>query len=61
MTVDAFAKRPSAERAEAFNETAARMGVAAAVIIEKDFWVAWTLKRLFGLENTPKLIFKGGT
>lgn len=59
--MDAFAKLPPAERAEVFTETAARMGLAAAVIVEKDFWAAWTLKRLFALKNTPKMIFKGGT
>jgi len=59
--VDVFANLPPAERAEAFNETAARLGLAAAVIVEKDFWVAWTLKQLFALKNTPKMIFKGGT
>jgi hypothetical protein len=36
---------PSA-RAELFSETAARLGVADA-IVEKDFWVCWVLKQLF--------------
>jgi len=32
------------------------------VIIEKDFWVCWILKRLFELPNPPaSLVFKGGT
>ena len=31
-------------------------------IIEKDFWVVWTLDRLFSLpELKPHLTFKGGT
>lgn len=31
-------------------------------IIEKDFWVCWTLKQLFTLPTLgPNLIFKGGT
>ncbi len=31
-------------------------------IIEKDFWVCWILKRLFGLDDLKDhLIFKGGT
>lgn len=59
--MDAFANLPPAERAEAFTETAARMGLAAAVIVEKDFWVAWSLNQLFALKNTPRMIFKGGT
>lgn len=33
-----------------------------AVIVEKDFWVCWTLKELFRLPELGKhLIFKGGT
>src|SRR5258708_32643115 len=32
------------------------------VIVEKDFWVCWTLKELFGLSAIGEhLIFKGGT
>lgn len=35
----------------------------ASIIIEKDFWVCWTLKRLFELQkgDAPTLVFKGGT
>lgn len=33
-----------------------------AVSVEKDFWVCWTLRELFGLpEIGPRLTFKGGT
>ncbi|QPB22320.1 nucleotidyl transferase AbiEii/AbiGii toxin family protein (plasmid) [Rhizobium sp. 007] len=34
-----------------------------AIPIEKDFWVCWTLKRLFGLQekDAATLVFKGGT
>lgn len=34
-----------------------------AAIIEKDFWVCWSLKRLFGLPKgaSATLVFKGGT
>lgn len=60
--MDAFARENAKTRAEVFNETAARMGLGAPIIIEKDFWVCWTLKRVFELE-APKanIIFKGGT
>jgi predicted nucleotidyltransferase component of viral defense system len=52
---------PIAERTELFQETANRRGVAIQ-IIEKDFWVCWTLKNLFELpEIGTHLIFKGGT
>ena len=30
-------------------------------IVEKDFWVCWTLYHVFRLEGLPRLIFKGGT
>lgn len=30
-------------------------------VIEKDFWVTWTLKRLFSITEFPGLLFKGGT
>jgi hypothetical protein len=52
----------SVERQKAlFRETADRMGIASPVITEKDFWVCWILKRLFGLSGLPSIMFKGGT
>ena len=30
-------------------------------IIEKDFWVCWTLEQLFASRLVDNLIFKGGT
>jgi hypothetical protein len=50
------------DRAALFRQTGAELGLAD-MIIEKDFWVCWTLKRLFGLggDGKPGLIFKGGT
>ena len=30
-------------------------------VIEKDFWVCWTLSHLFKLKGIPDLVFKGGT
>lgn len=59
--MDSIAKGSAKERAELFSETAARKGIQAG-LIEKDFWVCWTLKRLFGLASLKdKIIFKGGT
>ena len=50
------------EREDLFRETAARDGRFNALIVEKDFWVCWTLKILFELpELSDFLIFKGGT
>ncbi len=40
-----IAQMPAQARAEIFAETADRKGLAEA-IIEKDFWVCWTLKQL---------------
>jgi hypothetical protein len=48
-------------RAELFDETADRMGISGA-IVEKDFWVCWTLKQIFSIEQfRERLLFKGGT
>lgn len=54
------AVQPPDDRAALFGETAARRGVAAA-IVEKDFWVCFTLHHLFGLSFRPTVLFKGGT
>lgn len=59
--MDDFARLSPAERAPYIRETAARMNISE-VIVEKDFWVCWTLKQLFSLEGiADHLIFKGGT
>ena len=59
--MDTFVKLPPDERQTYFQETAARLGVSAA-IVEKDFWVCWTLQELFALPGIGShLIFKGGT
>jgi hypothetical protein len=48
-------------RAELFRETADRMGLSEAVV-EKDFWVCWTLRQIFTIEQfKERLLFKGGT
>lgn len=49
------------ERRELFDVTAARMGIGGR-LVEKDFWVCWTLRRLFALSGIGEhLTFKGGT
>ncbi|RUV80206.1 nucleotidyl transferase AbiEii/AbiGii toxin family protein, partial [Mesorhizobium sp. M1A.F.Ca.IN.020.32.1.1] len=60
--MDKVALLPAPDRSALFGETGAARGVAN-TIIEKDFWVCWTLRRLFELskEDAPTLIFKGGT
>ena len=60
--MDKVALLSTDDRAALFGETGARRGVAN-TIIEKDFWVCWSLRRLFGLPKgaTASLVFKGGT
>lgn len=50
------------QRNELFALTAERRGMGSVAVVEKDFWVCWTLKRLFEHpELSQLLIFKGGT
>lgn len=61
LSMENFANDTPELRDEAFQETAAQLGMSKA-IIEKDFWVCWSLKQLFALPSFGKqLIFKGGT
>lgn len=59
--MDDFARFAPAERRDIINEAAIAMGVDF-TIVEKDFWVCWTLRSLFTLsaQHAP-LVFKGGT
>jgi len=59
--MDSVARLSSVELRELFIQTAAIKGMTPA-IIEKDFWVCWTLGRLFSHPELSKLLmFKGGT
>jgi hypothetical protein len=59
--MNSVAGLPTAERVILFQETAQRRGLAP-LIIEKDFWVCWTLRQFFDLSGVGEhLIFKGGT
>ena len=59
--MDDFAKLKPEERRIYFEGTAASRNIQAQ-IVEKDFWVCWTLKELFRLPTIGgHLIFKGGT
>jgi Nucleotidyl transferase AbiEii toxin, Type IV TA system len=59
--VDDVARLPLADRTDLFVATASRRALSPA-IIEKDFWVCWSLKRIFTLPDPPAgLLFKGGT
>lgn len=59
--MDDIARLPLIDRIDLFMASARKRGLTPA-IIEKDFWVCWTLKRLFTLPAPPAgLLFKGGT
>jgi len=48
--MEQFANDAPELRDEAFQETAAQLGISKA-IIEKGFWVCWSLKQLFALPS----------
>lgn len=59
--MESVARLSPAERRDLFAETAVRRGMTPA-IVEKDFWVCWTLGRLFAQPDLSRLLmFKGGT
>ena len=59
--MDEIALLKKADREALFQRTAARKKINP-MIIEKDFWVCWTLGKLFSHTEISKLlIFKGGT
>ncbi len=59
--MDAFAQSSPEDRRAGFVQTAAARRLDP-IIVEKDFWVCWTLKELFRLPDIGEhLIFKGGT
>lgn len=50
------------DKIEYFTEATRRSEkIKSPVIIEKDFWVCWTLDQIFKSELAPHVIFKGGT
>ena len=59
--MNGVARRDKPFRRELFEEAASRRRLQAA-IVEKDFWVCWTLQQLFSMPGLGgRLIFKGGT
>lgn len=59
--MDDVARLSPGDRGDLFQASAAKRGVNA-IVIEKDFWVCWLLKRLFLLPDLPAgVVFKGGT
>ncbi len=59
--MESVARWPESDRRDLFEQTGANRGMSSA-IAEKDFWVCWTLGRLFACEELKtKIMFKGGT
>ena len=59
--MDEFARRPAEDRRAFIDEAAARRDLTP-IIIEKDFWVCWTLRRLIMCPDLAgHMTFKGGT
>ena len=61
--MDGVAQASPKDRADLFQQATIQLQPARSpVIIEKDFWVCWTLRRVFEVMRfQPQLIFKGGT
>ena len=60
--MDKIAKASATDRANFFEDVHGKRPEIEAAIVEKDFWVCWTLRRVFEiLQFRPHLIFKGGT
>lgn len=60
FSLDEFAALAIGDRRPYFETAADRLNTLA-TIVEKDFWVVWTLKHLYELSDAPRFIFKGGT
>jgi predicted nucleotidyltransferase component of viral defense system len=59
--MNAFLHLPAQRRRLLYEESQQRLGLIPASI-EKDFWVCWTRRELFGLPQWGEhLTFKGGT
>ena len=59
--MDDFARRSAEDRRPFIEEAAARRDLTS-TIVEKDFWVCWTLRRLMRFPGLAgHVTFKGGT
>ncbi len=61
--MDRIATAQADERADLFRQASSALRPARSPeVVEKDFWVCWTLRQLFeAMHFRPQLIFKGGT
>jgi len=51
---------PPADQADVIRAVSAQTG-RSAVVLEKDLWVCWVLRALFGMPDRKRMVFKGGT
>jgi hypothetical protein len=59
--VTRFVERSPKERETLIGEASERLNILP-VIVEKDFWVSWTLGRIFSMPaHSGQVVFKGGT
>ena len=59
--MNSILKLTPSQRTELYQAASQKLGIGE-IIIEKDFWVCWTLQQLFSLPGIAShLIFKGGT
>lgn len=58
--LDIWLKTSRDEKFTIFNEVAKRNGLPSWVI-EKDWWVAFTIRTVFNMDVAPSILFKGGT
>ncbi|MDI1338001.1 MAG: nucleotidyl transferase AbiEii/AbiGii toxin family protein [Lacunisphaera sp.] len=60
--MDRIAQAPQAERDALFREATVQLKWRNVRIVEKDYWVCWTLDQLFRIPGvSDHLVFKGGT
>lgn len=58
--MDELARRTATDRAAVFQASAAELGLPPQYV-EKDFWVCWSLRRVFAPALIEGMVFKGGT
>lgn len=61
VSLDEIGRLSSNDRSELFRESATRLGIGSPVLLEKDYWVCWSLGELFKPGLLDGLVFKGGT
>ena len=55
-----FLRLPVDEQADILSAMSAKLG-RSALVLQKDVWICWALRELFGTHRTVRMAFKGGT